>query len=55
MDYAVIAREMNKSFCFFFQKEALSCFILMQPSRFYEASGSFLKKRTKKLSLIILS
>jgi hypothetical protein len=33
----------NESFCFFFQKEALSCFCA-------QASGSFLKKRTKKLS-----
>jgi hypothetical protein len=35
---------MDKSFCFFFQKEALSCFIL------HAVSSSFLKKRTKKLS-----
>jgi hypothetical protein len=36
--------EIDGSFCFFFQKEALACFILCI------GSGSFLKKRTKKLS-----
>jgi hypothetical protein len=34
------------SFCFFFQKEALSYFCV-------RASGSFLKKRTKKLSSVL--
>jgi hypothetical protein len=37
-------KKQKESFCFFFQKEALSCVCIDQ------ASGSFLKKRTKKLS-----
>jgi hypothetical protein len=49
---------MNKSFCFFFQKEALPCLIdqgLIDPSLIDQASRSFLKKRTKKLSFLILA
>jgi hypothetical protein len=40
---------MKRSFLLlFYKKEALSCFL-------DEASGSFLKKRTKKLSSLILA
>jgi hypothetical protein len=43
------ATRRNESFCFFLQKEALAFLLIaIDP----QASGSFLKKRTKKLSLI---
>jgi hypothetical protein len=41
----------NESFCFFLQKEALSFFIMRDPAHAH-ASGSFLKKRTKKLPFL---
>jgi hypothetical protein len=43
---AITFDQRKESFCFFFQKEALSYF-------FMHASGSFLKKRTKKLSFLV--
>jgi hypothetical protein len=40
----------NKSFCFFLQKEALASLLRAAAPPTPRASGSFLKKRTKKLS-----